>query len=209
MNQNSIILLFLLLVFAFIAFIAIPLLMKLAMVTLVGYLLYDAFIMNAHPYADTVVTAENNVRDLKSIRADKVDTFMLGPEFLRHEDIGADDLNFNSVDLTPFDIENFADPLEVSEQVKNIVDFEDQPYELVPQFLHSEEIFYKHDTEPHDIDEALAYKQRHRGEKNMLALNGIASAQRNVFDRYLRGELDENEARVWWAAEADASNDLY
>jgi len=227
MGRTDLIILFLLLVILVVSFTIVPLAAKIILAFLAFYLILTIGRENNNSSIFSNLLGRNSTKendsvcignakneicgkviDLKSIRADKVDRTMLGPEFLRHENIGAEDLLYNPRDLTPYDIENFADPLEESEQVKNIVEFENQPYEIVSQYTHAEDILGKHDTEPHDIDEQLAFKQRDRGYKNYYALNGISSAQRNAFDRYLRGELDENEARVWYSAEADASNDL-
>lgn len=216
MTYNDIIILFLCLVLVFLITEVIPFLIKIFMVGLIGYLLYEAFYKKDSTFCGkdlSLNSCDKKPLNIPSGDAETLDSKLLGPEFLRHEYIGQDDLNFNSVDLTPFDIENFddapsSDNLGVSEQVKKLVNFENEPYELVSQYRHAEDILGKHDTEPHDIDEQLAFKQRERGYKNFYALTGITSATRNAFDRYLRGELDENEARVWYSAEADVSNDL-
>ena len=232
MGQNDIILLFLCLVFLLVVFEVIPIMVKVGLFILVSYMLYEAFFKDKSSFLPLAFNCakskessdrdsknkESKPKDIMALNKDygmntTPDDKILGREFLQNEYIGQDDLNFNSVDLTPFDIENFADApsddnLGLSEQYKKIIDFENQPYEIVSQYTHAEDILGKHDTEPHDIDEQLAFKQRDRGEKNFNALTGITSATRNAFDRYLRGELDENEARVWYSAEADVSNDL-
>lgn len=60
-----------------------------------------------------------------------------------------------------------------------------------------------------DFDDRSTLKQKHIGNKNRDAIAGAVSATRNVFDRYIRGELDENESRVWYSSEANMSSDFF
>lgn len=58
------------------------------------------------------------------------------------------------------------------------------------------------------VDDKVVKKQKQSGDKNHRAITGAVTATRNVFDRYLTEELDENEQRDWYDVEADPSNDL-
>lgn len=60
-----------------------------------------------------------------------------------------------------------------------------------------------------DFDDRSTLKQKHIGNKNRDAIAGATSATANVFNRYIRGELDENEARVWYSSEANMSSDFF
>ena len=52
------------------------------------------------------------------------------------------------------------------------------------------------------IDELLARKQQHRGSMNQRAIDGRVRSTKNLYKRYFQNELDENEKRVWYSAEA-------
>jgi len=51
-------------------------------------------------------------------------------------------------------------------------------------------------------DEALARKQQHRADINKKAIDGAVRSTRNIFNRFFQNELNENEEREWWTAEA-------
>jgi hypothetical protein len=61
---------------------------------------------------------------------------------------------------------------------------------------------------PQDLDTLLSNKQKQRSDLNFQAVTGAVSATRNVFDRYLRGELDENEDRIWYETQSNTSNNV-
>jgi hypothetical protein len=54
-----------------------------------------------------------------------------------------------------------------------------------------------------DMDEILARKQQHAGDKNRKALDGKIRSTKNIYQRFFADECDQNEKRVWWSAEAD------
>lgn len=54
----------------------------------------------------------------------------------------------------------------------------------------------------YDLDESLARGQQHRGTINKRAIDGAVRSTKNVFQRTLQNELDENEEREWWSAES-------
>jgi hypothetical protein len=53
------------------------------------------------------------------------------------------------------------------------------------------------------FDEAMAIKQNHRSMINRKAIEGAVRTGAGHFERFYRDELDENEKRVWWSAEAE------
>lgn len=53
-----------------------------------------------------------------------------------------------------------------------------------------------------NLDQALARKQQHRGSMNKRSIDGNVRNTKNVFQRNFINELDENEEREWWSAEA-------
>ena len=59
------------------------------------------------------------------------------------------------------------------------------------------------------IDEKGVKKQKQAGDKNRRAITGAVTATRNVFDRYFREELDENEQRDWYDLEASPGSELF
>jgi hypothetical protein len=56
----------------------------------------------------------------------------------------------------------------------------------------------------YSADEALARLQQHRAEINKKAIDGAVRSTRNVFEKYFVNELNENEDREWWSAEAQS-----
>lgn len=52
------------------------------------------------------------------------------------------------------------------------------------------------------VDENLARKMQHRGAMNKKAIDGAVRATRNLYEKYFRNELDENERKEWWTAQA-------
>ncbi len=53
-----------------------------------------------------------------------------------------------------------------------------------------------------DLDEVLSRKQQHRANMNKKAADGHVRSTKNIYNKYFRNELDENEKRVWYSAEA-------
>lgn len=51
-------------------------------------------------------------------------------------------------------------------------------------------------------DEMLARKQQHRASINKKAIDGKIRSTKNIYKKYFENELEENERRVWWSAEA-------
>jgi hypothetical protein len=54
----------------------------------------------------------------------------------------------------------------------------------------------------YNADEALARKQQHRSSMNKRAIDGAVRSTRNIYQKYFTDELNENEEREWWTAEA-------
>lgn len=52
------------------------------------------------------------------------------------------------------------------------------------------------------VDESLARKMQHRGAMNKKAIDGAVRTTKNKFAQLFRNELDENEGRYWWSAQA-------
>jgi hypothetical protein len=53
-----------------------------------------------------------------------------------------------------------------------------------------------------DLDEVLSRKQQHRANMNKKATDGHVRSTKNIYNKYFKNELDENEKRVWYSAEA-------
>jgi hypothetical protein len=52
------------------------------------------------------------------------------------------------------------------------------------------------------LDELLARAAQHRGSLAKRSLDGHVRATKNLFKKYFTNELDENERRTWYSAEA-------
>lgn len=53
------------------------------------------------------------------------------------------------------------------------------------------------------VDESISRKQQHRGGINKKAIDGAVRNTKNVYQRCFLNELDENEHKKWWSAEAE------
>ena len=59
-------------------------------------------------------------------------------------------------------------------------------------------------------DEAMARKQMHRGAHNKKTIDGVVRNTKNMYKRLYTGELENNEKREWWSADAtDFETDFY
>jgi hypothetical protein len=58
-----------------------------------------------------------------------------------------------------------------------------------------------------NVDELLARRQMYRGSMSERALEGKSRSTRNIYDKYYKKELRENEKRVWWSDEAQDYED--
>lgn len=54
----------------------------------------------------------------------------------------------------------------------------------------------------YNADEALSRIQQHRSSINKRAIDGAVRSTRNIYERFFQNELNENEQREWWSAEA-------
>lgn len=54
----------------------------------------------------------------------------------------------------------------------------------------------------YNADEALSRAQQHRSSINKRAIDGAVRSTRNIYERFFQNELNENEQREWWSAEA-------
>jgi hypothetical protein len=58
-------------------------------------------------------------------------------------------------------------------------------------------------TNKTNVDEQLTRKQMHRGAMNKKAIDGKVRSTKNIYQKYFLNELDENEHKVWYSAEAE------
>ena len=62
----------------------------------------------------------------------------------------------------------------------------------------------------YDLDESLSRGQQYRASINKRAIDGAVRNTRNTFQKVFMNELDENEKRVWYSAEAqDMETDFH
>jgi hypothetical protein len=54
----------------------------------------------------------------------------------------------------------------------------------------------------YDLDESLSRGQQYRASINKRAIDGAVRSTKNIFQRFFNNEMDENEKRVWYSAEA-------
>ena len=57
----------------------------------------------------------------------------------------------------------------------------------------------------YDFNEAISRKQQHNSSLNKQAKDGFVRSTRAIYDKYFKNELDYQESKDWWGAEA---NDL-
>ena len=58
-----------------------------------------------------------------------------------------------------------------------------------------------------NLDERFARKQQQRSDINKRAIDGSVRATRELYNKYFTEELNENEERVWYSAEANRTGD--
>lgn len=54
----------------------------------------------------------------------------------------------------------------------------------------------------YDVDSGLAERQRYLAGKNKRAIDGMVQHGRDYYGQFFKNELDENQRRVWYSAEA-------